>query len=188
MKSNKYEKILKEEESIEILRILDLASNIVPKDMAEENIGQKFRLTEIDKARNYFIEEIKQNDWITKTHKKIFKTLDYIEHLFILVCTVTGCVSISAFVSLVSIGVGVASFVITIKTSIITAGIKKYKSIIKKKKYNEILLLAKTKLNTVEVLISKALIDSNIRHEKFVLANNMKNEDMKEEIKNSNKK
>ena len=63
-----------------------------------------------------------------------------------------------------------------------------YKSIIKKKKHNEILLLAKTKLNTVEVLISKALIDSNIRHDKFLLANNMKNEDMKEEIKNSNKK
>ena len=40
MKSSKYEKILKEEESIEILRILDLASNIVPKDMAEENISQ----------------------------------------------------------------------------------------------------------------------------------------------------
>ena len=156
--------------------------------MAEENIGQKFRLTEIDKARNYFIKEIKQNDLITKTHKKICKTLDYIEHLLIIVCTVTECVSISAFVSLVSIAAGVASFVITRKTSIISAGIVKHKSIIKKKKHNEILLLAKTKLNTVEVLISKALIDSNIRHDKFVLANNMKNEDMKEEIKNSNKK
>ena len=156
--------------------------------MAEENIGQKFRLTEIDKARNYFIKEIKQNDLITKTHKKICKTLDYIEHLLIIVCTVTECVSISAFVSLVSIAAGVASFVITRKTSIITAGNIKYKSMIKKKKHNEILLLAKTKLNTVEVLISKALIDSNIRHDKFLLANNMKNEDTKEEIKNSNKK
>ena len=156
--------------------------------MAEENIGQKFRLTEIDKARNYFIKEIKQNDLITKTHKKICKTLDYIEHLLIIVCTVTECVSISAFVSLVSIAAGVASFVITRKTSIISAGIVKHKSIIKKKKHNEILLLAKTKLNTVEVLISKALIDSNIRHDKFLLANNMKNEDTKEEIKNSNKK
>ena len=121
MKSNKYEKILKEEESIEILRILDLASNIVPKDMAEENISQKFRLTEVDKARNYFIKEIKQNDLITKTYKKICKTLDYIEHLLIIVYTVTGCVSISAFVSLVSIAAGVASFVITRKTSIIIA-------------------------------------------------------------------
>ena len=147
-------------------------------------MGQKFRLAEIDQTRNYFIEEIKQNDLISKTHKKICKILDYIKHLLILACTVTGCVSISGFAS-----VGVASFVITIKTSIITALIKKYKSIIKiKKKNNEILLLAKTKLNTVEVLISKALIDLNIHQYKFVLVNNMKNDDMKEEIKNSDKK
>ena len=44
---------------------------------------------------------------------------------------------------------------------------------------------AKTKLNIVEVLISKALIDSNIRHEEFVLVNNFLKEynGMKEEIK-----
>ena len=69
-----------------------------------------------------------------------------------------GYVSISAFASLVGIPAGVVSSVITIKTSIITAGIKNYKSIIKKKKLSEIVLLAKT-LNTVNVLSSKALID-----------------------------
>ena len=43
----------------------------------------------------------------------------------------------------------------------ITAGIKKYKSIIKKeKKHDEIVLLGKSKINTIEILISKALIDS----------------------------
>ena len=43
---------------------------------------------------------------------------------------------------------------------VITAGIKKYKSIMKKKKkkQDKIVLLGKAKLNTVEVLISKALI------------------------------
>ena len=41
----------------------------------------------------------------------------------------------------------------------VTAGIRKYKSIInkKKKKHDKIAILAKTKLNTIEVLISKAL-------------------------------
>ena len=53
---------------------------------------------------------------------------------------------------------------------IITAGIKKCKSISKKKekKHNKIVLLAKTKLNTIEILISKALIDSNFYHYEFV--------------------
>ena len=45
-----------------------MPNNILPKDMVEVNIGQKFRLKEIDKIRNYFIEEIKQNELISKTH------------------------------------------------------------------------------------------------------------------------
>ena len=76
--------------------------------------------------------------------------------------------------------------------NIITAGIKKSNSIIKKKKKNDdkIFLLAKFKLNSIEVLISKALIDSNIIHDEFVLINNAMKEfyDMKEEIKNYNDK
>ena len=39
--------------------------------MAKENIGQKFRLKKIDEKRNYFIEEIKQNELVSKKHKKI---------------------------------------------------------------------------------------------------------------------
>ena len=51
-------------------------------------------------------------------------------------------------------------------------------------------MLAKSKLNNMEVLISKALIDSNISHDEFVLMNNALKEfyDMKEEIKNFNYK
>ena len=51
---------------------------------------------------------------------------------------------------------------------------KKYKAIIKKKKNNHgtITLLAKTKLGSVEILISKALIHSYISHDEFFLVNN----------------
>ena len=52
--------------------------------------------------------------------------------------------------------------------------------------HDQIVLLAKSKLNGIEVLISQALIDSNISHDKFVLINNVVKEhgNMKEEIKN----
>ena len=52
--------------------------------------------------------------------------------------------------------------------------------------HDQIVLLAKSKLNGIEVLISQALIDSNISYDKFVLINNMvkKYGNMKEEIKN----
>ena len=120
----------------------------------------------MDKTRNYFIEEIKRNELISKKHKKVGKILNYTEHLLIVVSAVTGCVSIFALVSLAGIPVGIVSFAITIKMSEITARIKKYKSIIKekKKKHDKIICLAKTKLNTTEIVTSKALIDSNISH------------------------
>ena len=45
-------------------------------------------------------------------------------------------------------------------------------------------------LNSIEILISKSLIHSNIIHDEFVLINNVLKifYDMKEEIKNSNNK
>ena len=74
-----------------------------------------------------------------------------------------------------------------LKICAITAGIMKYKSILKKKKkkYDNIVLLRKDKLNTTEVLIYKALINSYISHVKFVSVNNVLSEylDVKEEIK-----
>ena len=79
------------------------------------------------------------------------------------------------------------SSAIGLKVCAIAPGIKKCKSIIKKKKkkHDKIVLLAKTKLNSIEVLISKALANSNVSHDEFVLINYMLQEydDMKEEIK-----
>ena len=78
---------------------------------------------------------------------------------------------------------------IKIKIFAITAGIKKYKSIVKKKKkkHDKRVLFRKDKLNNIEVLISKALIDSYISHDEFVSVNNVLREyyEMKEEIKKS---
>ena len=88
---------------------------------------------------------------------------------------------------MVGISIGITSPAIGLKICAITAGVKKYKSIIKKKKkkHDKIVLLAKSKLNSMEVLISKALIDSVISHEEFVLINVLKQyNEMKKEIKN----
>ena len=54
----------------------------------------------------------------------------------------------------------------------------------KRKEHNKLVLLAKAKINSVEILISKALIDSYINQNKSVLVNNVlrKYDDMKEAI------
>ena len=59
--------------------------------------------------------------------------MNYIEHSLILISTVTGCVSIFDFASLVGIPMGITSTAVELKICVITAGIKKYESIIKKK-------------------------------------------------------
>ena len=75
-----------------------------------------------------------------------------------------------------------------LKVCAITAEIKKYKSIIKRKKekHDKLVFLAKSKLNRIEFLISKSLIDSSITHDEFFLKNIVLKEynKMNEEIKN----
>ena len=70
-RKNEEVKIFKEEESIKILKVLDLLKiyNYF-KNVAEENIGQECRLKNIDETINYFLEEIEQNELMSRKHKK----------------------------------------------------------------------------------------------------------------------
>ena len=89
---------------------------------------------------------------------------------------------------LIEIGISAIGSAIGLKICAIAARIRKYNSIInkKKKKHDKIVLLPKTKLNSIKVLICKALIDSNTSHDEFVLINHVLKEhvNMTEEIKN----
>ena len=121
-------------------------------------------------------------------NKKQKPVLNYIDHWLIVISTITGFVSISAFSSLIGTPIRITNSAIELEICAITAGIKKCKSITrkKKKKHDKIVLLAKSKLNSIDVLISKALIYSVISHEELVLTNTVQKEynDIKKEIKN----
>ena len=77
--------------------------------MPEENMNQQFRLEKIEEIRNYLVEEINQNELMSQKHKKVCRILNDIEHSLIAISTITGCVSLSAFASLVGILIGIAS-------------------------------------------------------------------------------
>ena len=87
---------------------------------------------------------------------------------------------------MLGIPIVIPSSAIWLKLRAIAAGIKKHKSINKKKKHDKTVFLAKSKLNSIEVLISNSLINSVISHDKFILINNVlkQYDKMKEEIKN----
>ena len=65
---------------------------------------------------------------------KVCPVLNFIEHFLILAFTITGCILISAFASLIGIAIGTASSAIGLKIFATAAGTKKYKLVIKKKK------------------------------------------------------
>ena len=69
---------------------------------------------------------------MSEKHKKVRMALNYFEHFVIFISAVSGCVSISPFGSLVGIPVGITSSAVGLKIFVISSGIKKYKSIIKK--------------------------------------------------------
>ena len=158
--------------------------------MFKENICQEIRLKNVNETKNYLIEEINRKELRSKKQKKVCTTLNYIEHFLNLTSTITGNISISTFASLFDIPIGITSSAIGLKYFTITVEIKT--SIInkKKKKHDIILLLAKSKSYSIKVLISKAVIDSVISHDEFVLINNelKEYEEIIGEIKNCNNK
>ena len=94
--------------------------------------------------------------------------------------------------SVVGAPVGIASASFTLIFSLTTGIVKKLLSITrnKKKKHDKILMLAKSKLNSIETLISQALIDMEISHEEFIaiIKEKGKYEKMKENLRSENEK
>ena len=87
-------------------------------------------------------------------------------------------------------GIAGASFILIF--SLTTGRVKKLQSIArnKEKKDDKILMLAKSKLNSIETLVSQALIDMEISHEEFVpiFKEKDKYEKMKERVRNLSEK
>ena len=113
---------------------------------------------------------MKQNKLMSRKHKKVCTTQSYIELFLILASTITGCISISDLTSLI----GITRSAVGLKICAITAGIKKYKSVIrkKKKKHYKIVLPVKFLISFIS-FISRTLINSVISQDEFVLINHV---------------
>ena len=112
----------------------------------------KFRLSEIIGIENYFYQEINQRKSCSKKLNKYVTAFDYIDKVLIVLGATSGGVSIISFTSVAGAPVGIASASFTLIFSLTTGIIKKLLS--KKKKHDKILMLAKSKLNIIETLIS----------------------------------
>ena len=125
----------------------------------------KYRLYEIKKIENYFINEINERESYSKKLNKYVTIFDYLDKMLIVLSATTGGISIILFTTTIGAPVGIASASFTLIFSLITRIIKKLLNITrnKNKKHNQIVMLAKSKYNSIEALISEALNDINIR-------------------------
>ena len=126
----------------------------------------KFRLSEIIGIENYFYQEISQTKSYHKTLNKYVAVFDYIDKILIVLSATSDGVSIVLFTSIVGVLVRIASASFTLIFFKTTGIVKKLLNIIrsKKKQRDKILMLAKTKQNSIETLISQALNDMQIIH------------------------
>ena len=148
---------------------------------------KKYRLDEINKIKECFNNEIKERKDIIKKLNKYLVSFDYLDKIFITLSASFGTLSIASHATVVGIPVGIAGSSLTV---IFTMGTGLNKSLLqvtkkRKKKHNKIITLAKSKLDTIEALLSSALNDSKISHEEFSRIINEKNmyENIKENIK-----
>ena len=150
----------------------------------------KFRLSEIIGIQNYFYQEIDQRKSCSKKLNKYVTTFDYIDKILIVLSAASSGASVISFTSIIGATVGIASASLTLIFSLTTGTVKKLLNITrnKKKKHDKILMLAKGKRNSIETLISQALIDLDISQEEFsrILKEKDKYERMKENLRSEN--
>ena len=147
----------------------------------------KYRLDEINKIRDYFNNKMKDRKDIIKKLNKYLVSFDYLDKIFIALSASFGTLSIASYASVVGIPAGIAGSSLTLIFTIGTGISKSLLNVTKKrkKKHNEIIVLAKNKLNMIDTLLSSALNDSEISHEEFTNIINEANiyENIKENIK-----
>ena len=149
--------------------------------------NQQFRVNKISEIEDYFIAEIKERELMRKKLSKYIYFFYYFDKSLIVLSVTSGGVSIASCATVIEVPIGITSASLTLAFSLCTGLTKKLLKATrnKKKKHNKIVMLARSKLNSIESKISEALINNQINHEDFItIINEKKNYgDLKESIR-----
>ena len=157
------------------------ASNVYPNDQ------QQFRLHKINEIKDYFITELKERELMSKRLGKYIASFDYFDKFLIVLSATSGSISIASFATVIETPVGIASASLSPTFSLPTGLAKKMLKTTrsKEKKHNKIVILARSKLNSIEIKTSEQQINNEISHENFMtIINEERNyRELKESIK-----
>ena len=121
------------------------------------------------KLKIIFLAENKERELISKNRSKYIASLDYFDKSLNVLSILSGSISIASFASVIGVPAGIIGASCSFTFSITSGFVKRFLKTIrnKKKKHNKIVMLARSKLNSIENKISKALTDNEISHESF---------------------
>ena len=130
---------------------------------------QQFKLNKINEIRDYFVAEIKERELMSKKLSKCIAFFDYLDKSLIVLSLTTGSISVASFANVIGAPVGIVSTSFSLAFSVSIGIIRKLLKTTrnKKKKHNKIVKLARSKLNSIQSKISKALMNNEIQHEDF---------------------
>ena len=168
-------------------RMIKLLKEYLKRNNLELTDINKYRLNGINKIKDYFNNEINERKDIIKKLNKYIVSFDYLDKIFIALSASFGTLSIASHATVIGIPAGIAGASLTLIFTISTGINKSLLRVTRKRKktYDKIIGLAKSKLNMIETLLSSALNDSKISHEEFSNIITEKNmyENIKENIK-----
>ena len=98
------------------------------------NDQQQFRLNKINEIKDYFVEEIKERELVSKRLSKYIASFDYFDKFLIVLSATSGSVSIASFATVIGTPVGIASASLSLTFSISTGIVKKLLKTIRNKK------------------------------------------------------
>ena len=145
--------------------------NAIPLNEIPLNDQQYFRLNEINEIKDYFVAEIKERELMSKRLSKYIAFCNYFDTSLIVLSATSGSISIAPFATFIGTPVGIASASLSLTFSLFTGIVKKLLKTTrnKKKKHNKIIMLARSKLNSIKIKVSEALINSEVTHEDFMI-------------------
>ena len=132
--------------------------------------NQQFRLNKISEIEDYFIADIKERELMSKKLSIYFFFFYYFDKSLIVLSVTSGGVSIASFATVIGTRIGITSTSLSLGFSLCTGLVKKLLKATRNKenKPKKILMLARSKLNSIESKISEALINNQISHEDFI--------------------
>ena len=143
--------------------------NIYPNLTANISNEQQFRLNKINEIKDYFLANIRERELINKNISKYVASLDYFDKSLNVSSISSGSNSVASIASVIGAHAAIigasCGFTFWITSGFVKNFLKTIRN--RKKKHNKIVMLARSKSNSIESKISKAMMDNEIIHEDF---------------------